>query len=207
MDKVLVYLTDIIEDHHNILHNCFKTDSVTMMKNRPLIAKKRKKVWIYTNLIQSCQKTMENVTRNSNAQNIGRPFWFLTNQYGLPMTWNLVTFGIIWYRLSGPEKLGFMAHESPCSSNQVRQNIVQLVILCSLALYRYTCLSHMSTLSCTCHAPNEIGYGKIGYGQMNQSNKILRFPQVRAESLSEKRKPWLCFPRQATYNLAVIVTE
>ena len=38
-------------------------------------------------------------------------------------------------------------------------------------------------------APNKIGYGKIGYAQMKQSNNILQFPQVRAEKLFEKSKP------------------
>ena len=33
------------------------------------------------------------------------------------------------------------------------------------------------------------------YGQMKQCNNILQFPLVRAERLSEKRKPRLCFPR------------
>ena len=43
--------------------------------------------------------------------------------------------------------------------------------------------------------PNEIGYGKLGYGQMKQGNNILQFPHIRAERLSEKWKPTLCFPR------------
>ena len=84
----------------------------------------------------------------------------------------------------GLEKLGFLAHESLCSSNQVSENIVHLIILYFLALYRYTCLPHLVPH----HAPNEIGYGKIGYGQMKQCNNILQLPHVRAESLSEKRK-------------------
>ena len=32
-------------------------------------------------------------------------------------------------------------------------------------------------------APNEIGYGKIGYGQMKQNNNILQFPYIKAEIL------------------------
>ena len=36
-------------------------------------------------------------------------------------------------------------------------------------------------------APNEIGYGKIGYGQMKQSNNILQFPYMKAEILREKK--------------------
>ena len=36
-------------------------------------------------------------------------------------------------------------------------------------------------------APNEIGYGKIGYGQMKQNNNILQFPYIKAEILWEKK--------------------
>ena len=32
-------------------------------------------------------------------------------------------------------------------------------------------------------AANEICYGKIGYGQMKQSNNILQFPYIKAEML------------------------
>ena len=32
-------------------------------------------------------------------------------------------------------------------------------------------------------AANEIGYGKIGYGQMKQSNNILQFSYIKAEIL------------------------
>ena len=35
---------------------------------------------------------------------------------------------------------------------------------------------------------------QIYYGKMKQCNNILQFPHVRAEMLSEKRKPRLCFP-------------
>ena len=37
-------------------------------------------------------------------------------------------------------------------------------------------------------APNEIGHGKIDYGQMKQCNDILQLPHVRAEMLFKKRK-------------------
>ena len=43
--------------------------------------------------------------------------------------------------------------------------------------------------------PNEIGYRKLGYRHMKQGNNILQFRHIRAEMLSEKRKPILCFPR------------
>ena len=39
----LIYLTDIFEDSYNIVRDCFETDSVNVMKNRPLAAKKQRK--------------------------------------------------------------------------------------------------------------------------------------------------------------------
>ena len=42
---------------------------------------------------------------------------------------------------------------------------------------------------------------------MKQANNILLFPHRRAEKLSKKRKPRLCFPEYTIYNLVVIVTE
>ena len=54
-----------------------------------------------------------------------------------------------------------------------------------LPVTRYMC----SFYRVSNRAPNEIGYGKIGYGQMKRCNNILQFPHVRAERLSEKRKP------------------
>ena len=46
----LIYLTDIFED--NIVRDRFGVDSVNMMKNRPLVAKKQRKfqyilAWLY----------------------------------------------------------------------------------------------------------------------------------------------------------------
>ena len=82
----------------------------------------------------------------------------------------------------GLEKLGFLVHESLCSSKQVQENIVHLKILFNVL--RYTCLPHRVP----CHAPNEVSYGK-----MNQYNKILQFPHVKARRLSKKKKPRLCF--------------
>ena len=38
----LIYLIDIFEDNY-IVHDRFKTDSVNVMKNRPLVAKKQRK--------------------------------------------------------------------------------------------------------------------------------------------------------------------
>ena len=39
----LIYLTDIIEDKYNIVHDRFKRDSVNVMENRPFVAKQRRK--------------------------------------------------------------------------------------------------------------------------------------------------------------------
>ena len=38
-----IYLTDIFEDNYNIVRDRFETDSVNVMKNRPLVAKKQRK--------------------------------------------------------------------------------------------------------------------------------------------------------------------
>ena len=39
----LIYLIDIFEDSYNIVHDRFETDSINVMKNRPLVAKKQRK--------------------------------------------------------------------------------------------------------------------------------------------------------------------
>ena len=38
----LTYLINILEDNYNIVHDRFETDSVSVMKNRPLVAKKKR---------------------------------------------------------------------------------------------------------------------------------------------------------------------
>ena len=38
----LIYLADIFEDNYNIVRDRFETDSVNVMKNRPLVAKKQR---------------------------------------------------------------------------------------------------------------------------------------------------------------------
>ena len=53
---------------------------------------------------------------------------------------------------------------------------------------RYMCLPY--------RARNEIGYGKIGCGQIKQGKNVLQFPHMRAERLPPKRKPRLCFPQE-----------
>ena len=72
----LVYLNDIFED--NIVRNSFGTDSVNMMKNRPLVAKKEE-ISAHINLVHSYQKTMEIVTRNNNTQKACKPYWLVTS--------------------------------------------------------------------------------------------------------------------------------
>ena len=42
----LVYFIDIFEDNHDVVHDCFIKDSVNVMKNRPLVAKKHKEISI-----------------------------------------------------------------------------------------------------------------------------------------------------------------
>ena len=39
----LIYPIDIFEDNYNIVRDRFETDSVNVMKNRPLVAKKLRK--------------------------------------------------------------------------------------------------------------------------------------------------------------------
>ena len=39
----LICLADIFEDNYNIVRDRFETDSVNVMKNRPLVAKKQRK--------------------------------------------------------------------------------------------------------------------------------------------------------------------
>ena len=39
----LIYPIDIFEDNYNIVCDRFETDSVNVMKNRPLVAKKQRK--------------------------------------------------------------------------------------------------------------------------------------------------------------------
>ena len=39
----LIYPIDIFEDNYNIVRDRFETDSVNVMKSRPLVAKKQRK--------------------------------------------------------------------------------------------------------------------------------------------------------------------
>ena len=40
---LIIYPIDIFEDNYNIVRDRFETDSVNVMKNRPLVAKKQRK--------------------------------------------------------------------------------------------------------------------------------------------------------------------
>ena len=52
----IIYLIDIFEDNYNIVHDRFETDSVNVMKNWPLVAKK-KEISIYISLAQFIKQT------------------------------------------------------------------------------------------------------------------------------------------------------
>ena len=75
---LLVYLIDIFEGSHNIVRDRFETDSVNVMKNRPLVPKKQEQILIYMNLTHSHQKTIEILTGNNNTQNARKSYWFVT---------------------------------------------------------------------------------------------------------------------------------
>ena len=61
-----IYLTDIFEDNYNIVRDRFETDSVNVMKNRPLVAKKQSK-FQYIIAWLCLLKNMKIATRNNNA--------------------------------------------------------------------------------------------------------------------------------------------
>ena len=50
---------------------------------------------------------------------------------------------------SGLERLGFLVHESPCSSKQVQENVVRLKILFTLRLFEVHVFTSSCTSSCT----------------------------------------------------------
>ena len=52
----LIYLVYIFQDNYNIVRDRFETDSVNVMKNRPLVPKKQRKLQKYTNLAQPREK-------------------------------------------------------------------------------------------------------------------------------------------------------
>ena len=73
---MLIYFIDIFEDNQNIARDRFETDSVNVMKNRPLVAKKQRK---FQYLASVYQKAMKTVTRINKTQNVRKPYWFVTN--------------------------------------------------------------------------------------------------------------------------------
>ena len=78
IEMQVIYRIDIFEDNYNIVRDRFETDSVNVMKNRSLVAKKqRKSQCILSALVY--QKTMKTVARNNNILNIRKPYWFVTN--------------------------------------------------------------------------------------------------------------------------------
>ena len=74
----LINIIDISEDNYKIVCDCFEADSVNVMKDRPLIAKKHRK-FHYILAGSVYQKTMKIVIRNNNTQNVRKPYWFVTN--------------------------------------------------------------------------------------------------------------------------------
>ena len=89
IEMQLVYLIEIFEDNYKTVRDRFETDSVNLIKNRLIVAKKRKGSFniltilnilnILTILTQSYQKTLEIVTRSNNTENVRKPYWFVTN--------------------------------------------------------------------------------------------------------------------------------
>ena len=77
----LVYFIDIFEGSYKIERDRFATDSVNVIKNRPLAAKETQGNF---NTYQPAepqphQKTMESCIRNNNTQNFRKPYWFVRN--------------------------------------------------------------------------------------------------------------------------------
>ena len=60
----LICLIDIFHDNYNIVRDRFKTDSVNVMKNRPLVAKKQRKF----------QYILAWLSLSENHENCGEPF-------------------------------------------------------------------------------------------------------------------------------------
>ena len=59
----LIYLVDIFQDNYNIVRDRFERDSVNLMKNRPLVAKKQRQ-FQYILAWLSFSENHENFTRN-----------------------------------------------------------------------------------------------------------------------------------------------
>ena len=63
--------------------------------------------------------------------------------------WTYVLHSLEYNGVSGLEKLGFLVHESPCSSKQVQENVVRLKILFTLWLFEVHVFTSLCTSSCT----------------------------------------------------------
>ena len=59
IEMQLIYLIDIFQDNYNIVRDRFETDSVRVMKNRSLVAKKQRK-FQYTLSLLSLSENHEN---------------------------------------------------------------------------------------------------------------------------------------------------
>ena len=55
----IIYLIDILQGNNNIVRDRFETDSVNVMKNRSLVAKKQRK-FQYTSSLLSLSENHEN---------------------------------------------------------------------------------------------------------------------------------------------------
>ena len=75
----LIYPIDIFEDNYNIVRVRFEKDSVNVMKNRPLVAKKQRKSQCILAWLSLSEDHENQKTRNNNTQNVRKPFWFVTN--------------------------------------------------------------------------------------------------------------------------------
>ena len=53
MEMQLIYLIEIIEDNYDIVHDCFETDSINVIKNRWLV---QREISIYISLSESTKK-------------------------------------------------------------------------------------------------------------------------------------------------------
>ena len=74
----LIYRIDIFEDNYNIVRDRFETDSVNVLKNTSLVAKKQRKSQ-YILAASVYEKTMKIVARNNNTLNNRKSYWFVTN--------------------------------------------------------------------------------------------------------------------------------
>ena len=57
----------------NIVRDRFETDSVNVIKDKLVVAKKHKEISVYINLAQSQRKNMKVVIRKINTQNFRNP--------------------------------------------------------------------------------------------------------------------------------------